>query len=93
MNDMLTPTQLAADRLVKVIVKKHLYHPQFALLMQYRNLASYFDLVPRPYDGMLELCGFLQDPRYTEDPETANVPFRRWFPLAIIDGASISSLY
>jgi hypothetical protein len=82
-------TQLAADRLVKVISKKHSHVPDFQLVMQYRNDATFFDLVPRPFDGMLELLGFIQDPRYQE----INVPFRRWFTLAVIDEQKIASLY
>lgn len=85
----MTSTQLAADRLVKVISKKHSYVPEFELVVKYKNEAALFDLVPRPYDGKLELEGFIQDPEF----QAINVPLRRWYPLAVIDEKKIASLY
>ncbi len=88
-----TATELAADRLVKQIVKKYADVPEFSLVIQYKDAASYFDLVPRKYDGSMELVGFIQDPRYSQDPETKDVPFRRWFTLAVIKEKRIPTLF
>lgn len=77
---MAKSTRDSAIELVREIKTKHRDNPAFALVMKYNEECVDLDTVVRPYDWKTELLGLLQDPQYSE----INVPFRRWFPLAVL---------